>query len=185
MSIIVLGNLDCDSFTVYWYCVAAVFNQISFLRRAAIVMDLIFLSLWFSEDEWGVIFCATGFSVYIFVIVCIHVINMSRKGSLPPSLVLIQFVPDIFRSFFYHPCIMLLILFVASKHSSGFPTRVTGLFAIGGGNSTCCLTTYVNKCALLGQSRPYTIMGVDGFSLVFDDRLPRTTPSSDTFQSNQ
>ena len=40
---IVLGNLDCDSFTVY--CVAAVFNQISFLRRAAIAMNLILLSL--------------------------------------------------------------------------------------------------------------------------------------------
>ena len=77
---IVLGNLDCDSFTVYWYCVAAVFNQISFLRRAAIIMDLILLSLQFSKKGWGVVVCATCFSVYIFVIVCIHVINISRKG---------------------------------------------------------------------------------------------------------
>ena len=77
---IVLGNLDCDSFTVYWYCVDAVFNQISFLRRAAIVMGLMFLSLRFSKDGWGVIVCATGFSVYIFVIVCIQVINISMKG---------------------------------------------------------------------------------------------------------
>ena len=59
---------------------AAVFHQISFLRRAAIVMDLILLSLQFNEDGWGGFVCATGFSVYIFVIVCLHVINISRKG---------------------------------------------------------------------------------------------------------
>ena len=74
-----LGNLDCDSFTVYWHCVAAVFNPMSFLWRAAIVTDLILLSLWFSEKGWGVIVCTTGFSIYIFVIVCVHVINISRK----------------------------------------------------------------------------------------------------------
>ena len=81
ISMIVRGNLDCDSFTVYWYCVAAaVFDQILFLRCAAIAMDLMLCSLQFSKDGWGVIVCVTGFSVYIFVIVCIHVINISRKG---------------------------------------------------------------------------------------------------------
>ena len=25
-----LGNLDCDSFTVYWYCMAAVFDPMFF-----------------------------------------------------------------------------------------------------------------------------------------------------------
>ena len=91
-----LGNLDCDSFTVYWYCVAAVFDPMSFLWRAAIFMDLILLLLRFSEKGWGAVVCATCFSVYIFVIVCIQVINISRKLLLPPSLVLVQIVPYFF-----------------------------------------------------------------------------------------
>ena len=74
-----LGNLECDLFTVYWYCVAVVFDPMSFLWRAAIFMDLILLSLQFSENRWGVVVCVTGFSVYIIVIVCIYIINISRK----------------------------------------------------------------------------------------------------------
>ena len=90
-------------------------------------MDLILLSWRFSENGWSVIVCATCFSVYIFVIACIHVINISRKR-LPPLLVLIRFIPDFFCSFFYPLCVMLLILFVANKRSSGFPTGVTGQY---------------------------------------------------------
>ena len=46
-----------------------------------------------------------------------------------------------FFSFFYFLCIVFLILLVANKRSSRFPTGVTGLFAIESGNSPCCKIT--------------------------------------------
>ena len=144
ISRIVLGNLDSDTSTIYWYCVAVVFDQMSFFWRAAIFMDLILLLLRFSERGWGAVVCATCFSVYIFVIVCIHVINISRKKycrrrSCSSKSSLICFV------FFYCLCIVLLILIVANERSSRLPTGITGLFAIGSGNLPCCVATYVEK----------------------------------------
>jgi len=73
-SVRLVRDLCCNSFIVY---VAAVLvHQIS-----AIVLDLILLSLRFSEDGWGGIVSATGFNANIFVISCLHVIILVEKDN--------------------------------------------------------------------------------------------------------
>ena len=60
-------------------------------------------------------------------------------------LVLVQFIPDFFRSFFSRICMVLLIFIVEDELSSGLPTGETGLSSIECGNSPFCLTTHIEK----------------------------------------
>ena len=129
---------------VYWYCVAAVFDLMLFLLRAAVFMDLNLLLLQFSEKEWGPLFTpqvlvCTSFSLFVStLLILVRKIITAIARAYPIR-------PQFFCSYFYRPCIVLLIFFVANKRSFGLPTGVTGLFAIGSGNLPCCLATYVEK----------------------------------------
>ena len=55
ISRIELGNFDSNTFTVYRYRAAAVFDQLSFLWRAAVLVDLLLLLFRFGEKRWGTI----------------------------------------------------------------------------------------------------------------------------------
>ena len=78
ISRIELGNFDSDTFTVYRYCAAAVFDQLSVVLCTAVFMDLLLILFRFGEKGWGTFVGTTSFSEYIFVIVCVHGINISR-----------------------------------------------------------------------------------------------------------
>ena len=123
---------------------AVVYNKMSFCWRAASVMALTLLSWQFGGKGWGGIVCAAGFSVYIFVIVCHTVKILVEKDNFCRCSCLSNSSP-IFSFFLLSSLCMLLIFFIANERSSGFPTGVTGLLAIGSGNLPCCLTTYIEK----------------------------------------
>ena len=126
---------------------AAVFDKVSFRWRAASVMALTLLPWRFSGKGWGVIVCAAGFSVYIFVIVC-HTIKILVKKDNCLRCSCLSNLSQFFLFFLFNPlCVVLLLLFVANERSSWFHTGVIGLLAIGSGNLPCCLTAYLEKVA--------------------------------------
>ena len=137
-SVCLVRNLGCDSFIVY---VAAVLvHQIS-----AIVLDFILLSLQFSKDGWGGIVCATGINAEIFVISCLRVITLVEKDIITAVVHIWPNHPRFFSFFLLLSSYNVLDIVIANGHSARFPTGVTGLFAIDGGNSPSCVATYAKK----------------------------------------
>ena len=122
----------------------AVFDRLLFRWPAASVIAFTLLPWRLSGKGWDVIVCAIGFSVYISVIVC-HMVKILVEIDNCLRCLCSSKSSPIFLLFFYCLCVVLLILFVANKRSAGFSTGVTGLLAIGSGNSPCCLTKYVEK----------------------------------------